>query len=151
MTVSNVEIKEDAAVIRSLIDAENRMTNDRINWLITIQGLFFAALSFAWDKADAHGLIVVISFLGIAVSLAAWTSLILANQARAELVKWWTQKYEKCEDYEEVPPVIGIKSFAENQETLFDNIKRALRPWRSLPLLFIAAWISVLIFHSLRS
>ena len=59
--------KEDAAIIRAMMDSENRMLNDRINWLVTIQGLFFAALGFAWDKADTKGLIAIVSLLGIAV------------------------------------------------------------------------------------
>ena len=138
--------KEDAAIIRAMMDSENRMLNDRNNWLVTIQGLFFAALGFAWDKADTKGLIAIVSLLGIAVALSAWTSFTLSNAARRELAELWTEL--KPDDYVG-PDVIGKRSF--NQETLARKVERSLRPWRALPFIFIIAWFFVLLFTLARA
>jgi hypothetical protein len=126
----------NAAIIRSMIETENRLLNDRINWLVTIQGLLFAALGFVWDKSDARGLIAIFSLLGITVSLSAWTSLNVCNQARRELLRWWDTN--KPSDYQG-PDVIGIRAFGQPIERL--------HPWRLLPFLFISGWAFVLVFN----
>jgi hypothetical protein len=64
MNTSGKDKTDDAAIIRSMIECENRLLNDRINWLVTIQGLLFTALGFAWDKKDTRGLITIFSLLG---------------------------------------------------------------------------------------
>jgi hypothetical protein len=129
-----------AAIIRSMIECENQLLNDRINWLVTIQGLLFAALGFAWDKKDTRGLIAIFSLLGMTVSLSAWTSLDISNQARRELVRWWDTN--KPPDYQG-PDVIGIRAFGQ-------SAVRLLSPWRLLPFIFILGWVFVFIFNWLR-
>ncbi len=46
-----------AEVVRAMIDAENRLVNDRMAWLTTLQGLLFAALGFVWEEPDVRMLI----------------------------------------------------------------------------------------------
>ena len=125
---------EDAAAIRSMIEHENVLLNDRINWLVTIQGLLFAALSFNWNKSNTELLITVLSLLGITASLSAWTSFDLSNKAKKELVETWDEG--KPGGYEG-PDVIGKRSFEKNWV-------RHLRPWYLLPKLLILSWLSVL-------
>lgn len=129
-----------ADTIRSMIECENRMTNDRVTWLVTIQGLLFAALGFAWDKQDTRWLITALALLGATVSLSAWTSLMISNQARRDLVRWWDAN--KPAAYQG-PDVIGTRAFTPGWE-------RLMRPWRSLPFIFIAGWTLVLILSWLR-
>jgi hypothetical protein len=139
MNTSGKDKAEYAAIIRSMIECENHLLNDRITWLVTIQGLLFAALGFAWDKKDTKGLITIFSLLGMMVSLSAWTSLNISNQARHELVRWWDAN--KPPDYQG-PDVIGIRAFGKGSERL--------RPWRLLPFIFISGWMFVLIFNWIR-
>lgn len=145
MKPTYIATKEDAAIIRTMIDNENRIINDRITWLTTIQGFLFAALGFAWDKNDARAVIVIASFLGIGVALASWTSFTISNKARKDLDGWW--ETHKPEDYGG-PPVIGIRSF--DQKTPLKFLIRSLRPWRSLPPFFILGWLFVLVAHLVR-
>ena len=124
---------DNANTIRSMLQHEDRIANDRINWLITIQGLLFASLGFAWDKKDAKALIIVFSFMGIMVAFSAWCSLVISNQARHHLADWW----DKNKPYDYVGPnVIGLTSFQP-------SLTRLLRPWRALPFLFILGWILI--------
>ena len=64
---------ETAKTIRYMLQREEDLLNNRISWLMTIQGLLFASLGFAWDKKDASGLIIVFALLGIFVSASART------------------------------------------------------------------------------
>jgi hypothetical protein len=36
---------------REMVRHENELMNHRVSWLLTLQGLLFTALGFAWDKA----------------------------------------------------------------------------------------------------
>jgi hypothetical protein len=44
--------------VRQMIYHEGELINHRIGWLVTLQGLLFAALGFAWN--DAKELVYVI-------------------------------------------------------------------------------------------
>ena len=145
MVSTHSATNEDAAIIRTMINNENRVLNDRITWLTTIQGLLFAALGFAWDKDDAQAVIIIVSCLGVSVALASWTSFTISNKARKDLDAWW--EAHKPEDYDG-PPVIGIRSF--DQDTPIKLLIRSLRPWRSLPIFFILGWLSVLVANWAR-
>lgn len=85
----NLRLHENAKIIQAMIDNENNLLNYRINWLVTIQGLLFAALGFSWDKKDARGLVVVLCLMGIMMSISAMTSFLLATQGMSDLLKWW--------------------------------------------------------------
>lgn len=132
---------ENANIIRAMIQHEDQVANDRITWLTSIQGLLFAALGFAWDKQDTKILIVVLSFTGIMVAVSAWFSLIISNEARRDLVKWWD--CHKPSNYTD-PDVIGTRSF-------HPTLTRLLRPWRALPFLFIVSWIFVFLINFSRA
>lgn len=79
-------VKETAQIIRSMIQCEETLLNNRINWLMTIQGLLFAGLGFSWDKKDAGGLIISFALLGIFVSISARTVLPFYSQASRGLM-----------------------------------------------------------------
>src|SRR5437588_8826124 len=40
------------ATVRQMITTEDALTNQRMLWMAAFNGLLFAALGFAWDKAD---------------------------------------------------------------------------------------------------
>ena len=69
----NLNSTDSAKIIRSMLQHEDRLVNDRINWLTTVQGLLFASLGFAWDKKDTKVLIAVFSFIGVMVAISAWS------------------------------------------------------------------------------
>jgi hypothetical protein len=123
------------ATIRELIKHENDLVNQRMGWLIQIQGLLFAALGFAWKAAPAS-LVFLICTLGVATAVSLWSALALYSPAVRQLRNWWEDR--RPDDIVEGPDVIGFWSPCS-------GIACLLRPWRALPAIFIIAWISVLI------
>jgi hypothetical protein len=134
------KVIEAAQTIRSMIEQENKLLNDRINWLVSIQGLLFAGLSFSWDKKDASGLVFSFTFLGIVVALSAYSSFPFYSQSLKNLIAWWDSY--RPSDYDG-PDVVGFRS-AKSGVLWF------LRPWRALPFIFVTGWVFVLLFHLAR-
>jgi hypothetical protein len=132
--------RETAQTIRYMLQREEDLLHNRISWLMTIQGLLFTGLGFAWDKKDASGLIMAFAFLGIFVSLSAHSILPFYSKASKELIAWWDAN--KPSDYTG-PDVVGFRSAHK-------GIFWLVRPWRSLPFIFIIGWILILIFHLSR-
>lgn len=124
----------DAAIIREMIKHENELTNHRLGWLLTVEGLLFAALSFAWDKPEKEGLIVILSNLGIVVAGSAQVVLHAANMAFLELDGWW--KAHRPRRYIG-PDVCGFRF--RPHEAFWGHIT----PLRMVPLLFIVSWFSI--------
>lgn len=122
-------------VIRELIKHENDLVNQRLGWLIQIQGLLFAALAFAW-RAAPKPLTALIALMGIATAVSLSTALSLYSPAIRGLRTWWHD--HRPDGTMEGPDVIGYWSPSRRVEWY-------LRPWRALPCIFIAGWVGVLI------
>jgi vacuolar-type H+-ATPase subunit I/STV1 len=120
--------KDDAKTVREMIFKENEFINHRLAWLVTLQGLLFAALGFAWEKA--HVLINPIATTGIVVSITSFIGLLLAHKAIEKLKKEW--KDQKKENGYVGPDVIGYGA---------PNVVKYFLPWFALPLLFVVVWI----------
>ena len=127
----------DADIIRSLIFNESELTNNRVVWMASFQGLLFASLGFAWDKSGTTGLGVIFSLLGIATAILSVIGLIAASLATRRLVVWWVGNRPKAY---RGPPVIGYE---------FDDPKALVGllppPWTLIPICFMFAWIAILV------
>ncbi|NJN87574.1 MAG: hypothetical protein HC881_16265 [Leptolyngbyaceae cyanobacterium SL_7_1] len=110
----------DEEIYLQILIHENDLMNHRITWFITLQGLLFAALGFAWDKQDAQKLILILSILGTLTSISSGFVLWGGASAIDELLKKTT---------------IGRRA---------KKIERFFYPWYTFPLLFLAAWIVIL-------
>lgn len=115
--------------IRSMIARENELTNYRVTWLTSLQGLLFAALGFAWDKKGAEPLVYTFSALGVAVAIVSLAGLLAASNAIHRLWSWWEQ--HKPPNYEG-PDVVGLAP-----RTRYAN------PMSLLPILFLCGWVAV--------
>jgi hypothetical protein len=124
----------------AMIEHENNLQNYRITWLVAIQGLLFAALSFAWDKKNADLIIGLIGALGVAVSLSSWSVLSLSTTAFRDLRAWWES--HKPPSYDG-PPIDAHRSDAS-------LIVRILRPWKALPWLFAVSWVFIVCWRLSR-
>jgi hypothetical protein len=120
-----------------MIDAENRLVNDRMGWLTTLQGLLFAALGFIWDKTDVVVLMRVLCGVGILMSAIVLSTLVTASKAQRELLKWWD---DNKEDYDG-PDVIGCRPSRL-------RFARYAAPWSVIAMTFIAAWAIVWAVHA---
>ncbi len=118
-------------VIRSMIEGENELINQRINWLMTIQGLLFASLGFVWDKPTAVQLIKVLGLLGVSISIIMLVSLIGATRSQSRLWDWWESN--KPKDYDG-PDVGGLPPDKNYMLRYIGAI------WNWIPIMFIAAW-----------
>lgn len=137
---NNLSVQEIASIIRSMIEHENALLNQRIGWLIQLQGFLFAALSFAWDKKDTHLLGAFLSIVGIAVSLASISNMWIYFEATKKLKTFW--KDQKPDTYKE-PDIVGFD--ANNKNQVF------LAPMCLLPFVFIAIWLLILFTSLVRS
>ena len=82
-----MDIQDDAAIIRSMIQHENTMVIERTNWMLALEGLLFTALAFAWDKSPV--LVLVLSVMGLVSSLSLGVFLQSATRAIFQLQQWW--------------------------------------------------------------
>lgn len=94
----------DDKVIRQMIVHENELTSQRVQWLLTAQGLLFAALAVSLKEVNARPLVMPVCLLGVAVALATILNVCFATQAVGNLVAWWSAK----EESKLAPPVIGV-------------------------------------------
>ena len=120
----------DAQVVREMINQESNLTDQRVKWLTTLQGLLFAALGFAWDKSSF--LICILAFIGIAAALSVLLSVFLAAESTHRMEQRW--KDNRRPDYAG-PDVIGI------------SVPRKIEiwlPWFLLPIIFVFTWIAII-------
>jgi len=130
------------SIVRDMITREDELTNQRMLWMATCNGLLFAALGFAWDKPGAIFLTVVFSFLGVSASLLNALALTFASTAQRRLLNWWHSK--KPEGYAG-PGVMGSEPLDEKRYSLY------ITPWIILSLLFTAGWVAILLFVMKRA
>ena len=136
---ATLSMDEHAKTVRTMIEHENHLVNYRLTWLITLQGLLFAALGFAWDKRDAWQIIVVFCTMGIVSALSCLLSLSLTQLAIRRQEEWWSHHQPQGYDG---PEVIGLPV---SRPMLF-----AL-PWLILPVLFMGGWAAILVVNLTRA
>ena len=116
--------KRDPSIARELIKHENDLIDHRLTWFITIQGLLFTALGFAWGKSDAKSLVFVFSGLGFLTAIS--TAFVLWGGAFA------IENLSRTKDTVE-EPMIGRRA----------GVEKIAYPWFSFPVLFGMAWILI--------
>jgi hypothetical protein len=112
------------------------LMNRRLGWLIQVQGLLFLALAFAWNAAP-WALTMLLSALGIATTLSLRSSLTSRNSEDQQLRKWWDDQFP-------AEPNVGPWSPPS-------GIRRYLWPPTALPVIFVFAWVAVLILSIVYS
>src|SRR5205085_12141104 len=75
---------EDAQIIREMIKQESDVSNHRLTWMVTLQGLLFAGLGFAWKEGKA--LITVLAILGVLSSASSLIALHIAHRATVKML-----------------------------------------------------------------
>lgn len=113
--------------IRSMIEHENLLRDQRINWLIASQGLLIAALALFWDKENF--LAIALAVVGLLFSISIGTSLFSNTLAIRKLAAAWENK---CKSAYDGPDVIALRS----RDIMF-RVIRWLYPWNSFLLLYL--------------
>ncbi len=126
--------RKDVDRIRSLIQDENSFQNNRTNWFLLIQGFLFAALAQIITAPALAWLTVVLSLVGIAISITAYIHLLYARNA---ILKQWDyfQKQYQEKGYDGPLP-IGLPPRMAQGSKLVPIASPDL--W--YPLIFVIAW-----------
>jgi hypothetical protein len=126
--------------IRSMIQHEDDLRDQRLGWLFALDGLLFAAIGFAWsDKGGAsNAFIVILAAVGALVSLTSAAGQVVSKEAIDRL-----RGLGEHHATRDSPPVVGIKS-ADLTEGLARYAK-SFYPWTWAPVLVFLAWIGVAI------
>ena len=122
--------------IRSMIEHENTLENNRLNWLLIAQGLLFAAVGVAIQAKVSVLFIYICAVAGFTISLSAGTHLRHGRRAMNDLLKEFKEKFPNFSG----PPVIGL----DMQEKLL-RVERYLIPPYFLPWVFFGLWVAIVI------
>jgi hypothetical protein len=144
----DVPKQQYATVIREMIRHENDLTNHRTMWLLIVQGL----LANAYVAARGGGgrpVILMLSLVGILVTLSAFVMLYKSYQARGYL-HFLGQQAKLGRLEEEYLPLDGwpenrIKGWWRDVWVCpwIAKIGDALEPWLFLPSLLMFMWLFV--------
>ena len=146
----DVPKEQYVAVIREMIRHENDLTNHRTMWLLIVQGL----LANAYVAARGGGgrpVILMLSLVGILVTLSAFVMLYKSYQARGYL-HFLGQEAKQGRLQEEYLPLDGwpkkrIKGWWRDVWVCpwLAQISDALEPWLFLPTLLMSMWLFILL------
>lgn len=134
---------EYAEAVREMIAHEDNLLNNRMNWLLVVQGLLFAGLgSLADAAAPIPGLVYVLIAFGFLISISSKIAFISGERAIRNLLGYWddhlTATNGRWQDY---PPVFGA---AIHDRTLV-RLDRFLSPQNLLPWVFALGWLVILV------
>ncbi len=124
-----------AAIVRSMIEHENVLRDQALNWLVASNGLLMAALGFIWGK-DPY-LIAPIALVGLIFCVSISAKLHCNTLAIRKLADDW-EKHRSGVDAG--PRVIALRS-AEITPKLITK----LYPWKVIPLALTAFWVYILL------
>jgi hypothetical protein len=133
--ISSKEANEYISTIRDMIQHENQLSNQRLTWMWTIQGLLFASIPFTWKISLI--LHFVIGLVGLISSISIGYQLSRGNAAIKELLTIAKNYKKELDKTICIPPTIGARSKAHEW----------LLPTKLLPIVFATAWVVLLLFR----
>ena len=125
-------MQSNADMARELIAHENIMLNHRMNWFLVLQGFMLAGVAFGWEKSVA--LCAVFCSIGILSSISVGILL----RYSIFTIKRLEEPYKDMEN-----SVIGRGHKKTHPLIHF------LLPWHFLPILFMSAWVALLLVKCL--
>jgi hypothetical protein len=127
---SAADTQAQLRVVREFV-GQDVIMNRRLGWLIQMQGFLFLALAFAWNTAP-WALTILLSALGIGTALSLRPTATFHDSEVQRLREWWDNHLP------DGPNVGGLWSPPS-------GIRAYFWPSKALPMIFVAAWIAVLI------
>ena len=132
-----------------MIRHENDVTNHRIMWLLIGQG--FIANAFVKAEGSIQSTDLMLSLVGILVTLSAFVMLYKSYQARGYL-QFLGQQAKQGRLLEQHLPLIGwprkrIKGWQRDVWVCpwIGQVADLLEPWLFLPCLFMFMWVTALL------
>ena len=124
--------------IRTMVQHEDGLRDQRLGWLFALNGLLFTALGFLWDDKSSLDLIYVLSGLGVTVSLSSLGAL-YANERAVRYLRGLGDAKRGADQ----PPIVGGRTPGPEWCKF---LVRMSYPWRAAPVLLAVAWILVAVF-----
>ena len=131
-------MKERFDAVLRLLEREDQLTNSRMTWYLTIQGFTITGVALAYANdfplaALRESAIVLLSSLGIAISVVVFISVRRARSAKNKVCTEWSDwKNGKSNAFDWFPEPAGDSSWWS-----------VLTPGQSVPVILIAFWLFV--------
>lgn len=134
---------EYAEAVRTMIAHEDNLLNNRMNWLLVVQGLLFAALGSLKDAASPiPGLVYVLIAFGFLISISSKIAFISSDRAIRNLLAYWDEHLKSANRrWQDYPPVFG----AAIHDRVLMRLDRFLSPRNLLPWVFALGWLVILV------
>lgn len=129
---------EFADRVRAMVEHENGMRDQRLNWLLASQGLLITALGITWDKDDV--IVTSLAVVGVLFCVSIGANLFCNTLAIRRLAAQWK---DRCTTTYDGPGVTGLRS-----SEIKPRIVAWLYPWNVLPLALCAFWLFVLCYKA---
>ena len=157
MKDQDISLESTYKYVRDYIVHEDSLINFRLNWLLVIQGLLFAAYGLSIREsslANIHEFRKVISFVGTTTCILIFLSIFSAVIAIKNLEAFWEKrkKDENQENLKRLPFITGGTDPIFNKGD--GNLKRLHRlqdKWYiaflsplCIPIVFLSAWIHLM-------
>ena len=136
------------------IDEENKLINSRIQNLLVMQTILFAAYFAVNGETNYVECRFVIPFLGIAFSIIMWNSLWISEKAIGFILDWWGIWLEYfCISDKSFPPVWAgdPHKYKYNSNNITDRFMKMVGKYlsyrHSVPFTFMVAWVVIIIVN----
>jgi hypothetical protein len=147
-----------------MVQHEDDLRSQRLGYLLTLNGLLFAALAFAWKGPHTRSIVSVLAGIGVLVSASTFAAMILSDRAIRYLRKRAPTAMERSElmgetvepetEFETIP--VGLSKSQMDELKRQDqtsqkkqnkkkkrDFSKAIQPWHSLPVVLGAGWVAV--------
>jgi hypothetical protein len=136
-----MDAAEYAGIIRTMIQHEDTLRDQRVGWLFGLNGFLFTGLGFAWSTDDSTALISVLAVVGVVVAISSAVALYGNQRAIAKLADLGASRTQI--EGVELPPVMALRSaemHRSNDQRRWVPNRTWLYPWKLLPWCFAVVW-----------
>jgi hypothetical protein len=136
---SALKSREYAEAVRALIAHEDDLLNERMNWLLGVQGLLFAALGSLKEGAyPVPGLVYILIAFGFMISISSKVAFISSDRAIRNVLANWDEHLRFAnQHWQDYPPVFA----AAIHDRMLMGLDRLLSPRNLLPWAFALGWL----------
>ncbi|HEY3723766.1 MAG TPA: hypothetical protein VGN59_10455 [Acidimicrobiia bacterium] len=122
-------------ILREMIRHEDTLRDNRLGYLLTLNGFLFAALAFSWKtRVGSVGLIVLLAVVGFVVGISGMAAQEISNQAVDKL-----RALAEGDAGESL--IVGLTG-AETAQWA-----DSWAPWNALPKVFVFVWPAIAVLR----
>jgi hypothetical protein len=135
-----MSINDEKGIIRSMIQHEDLLRDQRLGWLLALNGFLFTALAFAWN--DSAALAYILAVLGVLIAISGFATLRVSDFAIKRL-------RDLAQAMPGATPVVGLTSeVLKDSPNTFDHMIPGFYLWVLVPIGLAAAWAAVILVRA---